>query len=148
MSAGVAALIVMQTSGHLAKSVSAMLLLRQLMKAMEAIADAHRASGELQRALDIEYSVRTELAAIHSAQPGQAVPDSARDEASTEQGRTTRSTLTPEQEELRRLVALDNAAPPSEAVRRPGSPIPAPLDPPSHAHAGRDRARGGDGNER
>lgn len=64
MSAGGAALIVMQTSGHLPKSVSAMQLLRQLMKAMEAIADAHRAAGEYRRALDIEYAVRTELATI------------------------------------------------------------------------------------
>jgi hypothetical protein len=148
MSAGGAALIVMQTSGHLPNSVSAMLLLRQLMKAMEAIADAHRASGELHRALDIEYSVHTELATIHAAQPRQSVPDSARDEVSAEQGRTTTSTLTPEQEELRRLVALDNAAQPSAAVRRPGSPIPAPLDSHSRTHAGRDRGRGGAGNER
>lgn len=148
MSAGGAALIVMQTSGHLPKSVSAMLLLRQLMKAMEAIADAHRASGELHRALDIEYSVRTELATIHAPQqPRQSVPDSARDKV-TEHGRTTTSTLTPEQEELRRLVALDNAAPPSVAVRRSGSPVPAPLDPTPRTHAGRERDRGSGGNER
>ena len=148
MSAGGAALIVMQTSGHLPKSVSAMLLLRQLMKAMEAIADAHRASGELHRALDIEYAVRSELATIYASQPGLSTPVSARDEVSMEQARTATLTLTPEQEELRRRVALDNAAPPSEAVRRSGSPIPAPLDPSPRTHAGRDRTRGNNGNEK
>ncbi|UNN05335.1 relaxase/mobilization nuclease domain-containing protein [Rhodococcus opacus] len=147
MSAGGAALIVMQTSGQLSKSVSAMLLLRQLMKAMEAIADAHRASGELNRALDIEYSVRTDLAAIHATQqPRTPLPDSARTDKG--QNQTTTSTLTPEQEELRRLVALDNAASPSESVRRPGSPIPSPLAPSTRTNAGRHHARGNDGSER
>ncbi|MBC2644316.1 MULTISPECIES: relaxase/mobilization nuclease domain-containing protein [unclassified Rhodococcus (in: high G+C Gram-positive bacteria)] len=147
MSAGGAALIVMQTSGQLPTSVSAMLLLRQLMKAMEAIADAHRAAGELHRALDIEYAVRNELATIHAAQqPRIPVPDTARTEAT--QKHATTSTLTPEQEELRRLAALDNAAPPSDAVRRTDSPLPSRIGPSLRTHAGRPRTRGNDGNER
>ncbi|MFD7008120.1 relaxase/mobilization nuclease domain-containing protein [Rhodococcus jostii] len=69
MSAGGAALIVMQASPNLSKAVSYTLLLRQLIKATEAIADAHRAAGDASRAAELETFARTRLEAVHQTLP-------------------------------------------------------------------------------
>nr|WP_256980119.1 relaxase/mobilization nuclease domain-containing protein [Rhodococcus sp. 15-1154-1] len=65
LSAGGAALILLQV-GTSDPAAGYMLLLHQLTKTVQAIADAHRAAGDLTRALTVETLARTELAAVRA----------------------------------------------------------------------------------
>ncbi|OZC46341.1 MULTISPECIES: relaxase/mobilization nuclease domain-containing protein [Nocardiaceae] len=65
LSAGGAALILLQV-GTTDPAAGYMLLLHQLTKTVQAIADAHRAAGDLARASTVETLARTELAAVRA----------------------------------------------------------------------------------
>lgn len=123
MSAGGAALIVMQASPNLSKTASYALLLRQLIKATEAIADAHRAAGDAHRAAELETLTRTRLESVHGLLPqlgsrAGAMPDPCTDEAER--------ILDSDAAEARRQVATD--FPLATEGRGAGSPIPSTLE--------------------
>lgn len=133
MSAGGAALIVMQASPNLSRAVSYTLLLRQLIKATEAIADAHRAVGDAQRATELETFARTRLEAVRrslpQAAPGSVVEPPTGKATVVEEPRadTPVSQLGAEVAEAKRQVGTD--FPQVPGARAPDSPIPAKLEP-------------------
>lgn len=140
MSAGGAALIVMQASPNLSHTVSYALLLRQLIKATEAIADAHRAAGDAHRAAELETFVRSRLEAVHRALPHPPVV--LKSGATTVLSEVSRSEnrnggLDNDTAEVKRQAATDFPMAPGQV---PGAPIPAKLDPYTRAKATSDRS--------
>ena len=121
MSAGGAALIVMQASPNLSQAVSYALLLRQLIKATEAIADAHRAAGDAQRAAELETFARTRLEVVHK---GIQAASGALPVVLTDRPQTA---LMPDAEEAIRQAGTDFPRTPTERVT--GTPLPAKLGP-------------------
>lgn len=140
VSAGGAALILMQTSPQLGKAASYALLMRQLIKAVEAIAAAHRAAGDLTRARDLEMTARGELEVIHRRmpQPRTAV-EQVESEGSvavlerpvSEERTTTEETSSSEStaDNAATIAAGDFPVSAREAVKRGPTPIPPRLDP-------------------
>jgi len=128
LSAGGAALIMMAASSATDTTVAYTVVLRQVMKAGEAIGDAHRAAGDAQRAAQVTNVIRTQLAAVHAQLP----PIS---ESSTEP--QTAADHTPALSDAERdAIAVQEAVtasfpvPANDAVRmRPGSAAPATVEP-------------------
>ncbi|MFC9556031.1 relaxase/mobilization nuclease domain-containing protein [Rhodococcus sp. NPDC056960] len=138
MSAGGAALIVMQASPDLSEAVSYALLLRQLMKATEAIADAHRAAGDAQRAVELETFARTRLEAVRRTLPQAAAgsvaehPTGKTMVVEAPRADTSIGAVAAEVVEAKRQAGTD--FPEVTGVRAPDSPIPAKLEPrPDHS---------------
>lgn len=154
VSAGGAALILMQTSPQLGKAASYALLLRQLIKTVEAIAAAHRAAGDLTRARDLEMTARGELEAIHRRMPQPRTEiEHVESEGSvavlerpaTEEKTTTEPASSPEQaaSDAATLAAGDFPVSAREAAKRGPSPIPPRLDPQrEQTRAGKNRDHG------
>lgn len=117
--AGSVALILFQ-SKNLSKATGWVLLLKQLTKTLEAIRDAQKARGELNRALELDRAVRVELVAVRAGLPRGSEPN------------TTLPTdppaprLDPELQRVRDAVAAQSGRRASEVVQRrdPGSPVP------------------------
>lgn len=133
LSAGGAALILMQTSSHLGAAASYALLLRQLMNTVEAIAGAHAAAGDAARARDLEAMARAELVNIHRRL---MPPTSERDGGVAVLGRPIeREASSPRAAEEVRETSAESARRDAsdfpmharDAVRR--SPVPNKLDP-------------------
>ncbi len=128
LSAGGAALIMMAASSATDTTVAYTVVLRQVMKAGEAIRDAHQAAGDAQRAAQVTNVIRTQLAAVHAQLP----PIS---ESSTEP--RTAAEHTPALSDAERdAIAVQEAVtasfpvPANHAVRmRPGSAVPAKVEP-------------------
>ncbi len=140
VSAGGAALILMQTSPQLGKATSYALLMRQLIKAVEAIAAAHRAAGDLSRARDLEMTARVELEAIHRQMPQpRAEVEHVESEGSvavlerpvSEERTTTEPASAPEHDgsDAATLAAGDFPVSAREAAKHGPSPLPSRLDP-------------------
>ncbi|MBM4479793.1 relaxase/mobilization nuclease domain-containing protein (plasmid) [Prescottella equi] len=140
LSAGGAALILMQTSSHLGAPASYALLLRQLMKTVEAIASAHRAAGDAARARELETMARTQLDAVHRQLPvsREDPAQPARDGGVAVLERPVeRDTNAPRAEEGVRDAATESARRDvsdfpmhaRDAVRRGTSPVPGKLEP-------------------
>jgi len=128
LSAGGAALIMMAASSATDTTVAYTVVLRQVMKAGEAIGDAHQAAGDAQRAAQVTSVIRTQLAAVHARLP----PIS---ESSTEL-RTAADHIPALSDAERDVVAVREAVtasfpvPANDAVRmRPGSAAPAKVEP-------------------
>jgi len=138
LSAGGAALILMQASPNLDKTAAYALLLRQLMKTTQAIAAAHRAAGDAGSAAEIETFTQTELEAVHRQL---AVPR----EPSTEPEHGTVAVIKKPIEsaaingaaDVLNRSTTDFPIDAREAVRESTSPVPSRLDP------RKDRARSG-----
>ncbi|WP_072713684.1 relaxase/mobilization nuclease domain-containing protein [Rhodococcus rhodnii] len=141
LSAGGTALIVMQASPNLSQSVAYALLMRQLIKTTEAIAAAHRAAGDANRARELEALARTRLDAVHSRLDAvHARLDHTPDGPAPAAARAATTTLDPELAEAQRQRESDFPTAPKTST--PGSPIPTRLDPPARtAHT---TGRGGD----
>lgn len=154
VSAGGAALILMQTSPQLGKAASYALLMRQLIKTVEAIAAAHRAAGDLSLARDLEITARVELESIHRQMPQpraeaehvETVGGVAVLERPVAEEKTTEEATAPPEPALgdaATLAAGDFPVSAREAAKRGPSPLPSPLDPQrEQTRAGRTRDPG------
>ncbi|MFZ2175946.1 MAG: relaxase/mobilization nuclease domain-containing protein [Rhodococcus sp. (in: high G+C Gram-positive bacteria)] len=153
LSAGGAALIMLQMKPGIDTSAAYALLLRQLMKTTEAIAAAHRASGEAARAAELELLSRTQLESVHrqlaTSKPTAPAHGSVTLAEHTQQSVATESAdVDPSLEtayEARRLAELDAPRDTRDAVRRP--PLPPKLEPRQRTSA-RDGLDRNSGNER
>jgi len=148
----------MQTSPQLGKAASYALLMRQLIKSVEAIAAAHRAAGDLSRARDLEMTARVELEAIHRQMPQQmpqprAGVEQVESEGNvavlerpvTEEKTTAEPMPSPEHagSDAATLAAGDFPVSAREAAKRGPSPIPSKLDPQrEQTRTGRNRDHG------
>lgn len=113
VSAGGVALILMQATSTLDKGAAYTLLMRQLAKTVEAIAAAHRAAGDAQRAAQLEGVALTHLADVAS----RPISVAATSGVPVETARAVRA------------VESDFPVAAADAVRRPGPPLPPKLEP-------------------
>ncbi|MFF2088574.1 relaxase/mobilization nuclease domain-containing protein [Nocardia sp. NPDC058176] len=116
-----AALLLMQTT-NVSAATGWVLVLRQLLKTMEAIHDAQVAMGQLQRAEHIDYARRVNLAAVRTQLPQKASAGSV--------AVATEVPMDPELAKVRQFYdAQRGRGAEAAGTREPGSPIPAKLDP-------------------
>ncbi len=124
-------------------------------QAVEAIAAAHRAAGDLSRARDLEMTARVELAVIHRQMPQpRAEVERVESEGSvavlersfSEEQTTVEPIPSTDQagSDAATLAAGDFPVSAREAAKRGPSPIPSKLDPPQReqTRAGRNRDHG------
>lgn len=121
VSAGGAALIVMACKPGLDASTGYILLLRQLMKATEAIAAASRAAGDAAYAHDLEVLTRERLGEVHTRLEGIELPSTTavERESTAQEADATRAAYTADE-----LTDAGNAQRVARVMAPPLSPIP------------------------